>query len=174
MKRQVSQTSRSGSQTPSKTKSQRLELPVAEQLLNPLERHLRTTGVAPDDPGNRLLKSLADNYRSAAASARERSRSPNKRGSDSSLVANFAIEDDDILKQELEQYHELQCFYATRVLRPEAQSFDSKRCKTQSNYAKKRSLEKRGKLLVYNKMDDEHTEADQGSDVERMGRLQEV
>ena len=78
-------------------------MPVAEQLLNPLERHLRSTGVTSDDPGNRLLRSLADNDRSAAASARERSRSPNKHGDDSSLVANLAIEDDDSLKQELEQ-----------------------------------------------------------------------
>ena len=77
-------------------------MPVAEQLLNPLERHLRSTGVTPDDPGTRLLRSLADNDRSAAASARERSRSPNKHGNDSSLVANLTIEGHDSLKQELE------------------------------------------------------------------------
>ena len=76
---------------------------------------MRSTGVTPDDPGNRLLKSLASNERSAAASARERSRSPNKHGDDSSLVANLAIEGDDSLKQELEQDHEFKCFYDTSV-----------------------------------------------------------
>ena len=124
-----------------------LQLPSTK---TPLEEHLERTGIARNDPGARLVRGLADKQNSAAASARTRSRSRQER--EESLVAHLVVEHGPEMEELFKDYAECQAFFADRVPRPEAAAFKAALDKG----AKKRSLEKRGKLLIYEQLGQAH------------------
>ena len=121
------------------------ELP---SVTTPLEEHLTRTGVSRNDPGARLVRGLAETQNSAAASSRTRSRSRQER--EENLVAHLAVDNclDDLFKD----YEECQAFFADRAPRPDAAAFKAALDKG----AKKKSLEKRGKLLIYDRLGAAH------------------
>jgi len=122
-----------------------------EEITTPLERHLERTGHSSEDPGVRLARKLASKSKSAASSSRARSRSRGE--TDESMVAHFHEQrGDQPLQEALHEFHEYQAFFAERIPREDAKAFKASVDKA----AKKKSLEKRGKLLVYQKLDKAH------------------
>ena len=101
-----------------------------------LERHLDETASAqPSDPGRRLAEALRQRNV-------ERSRSPKQ--------ANLSIEVLDKKRTALEnEYEEFVAFMATRI--PTGARF----LKSRASATRSRNLEKRGKILKYNRSSDE-------------------
>ncbi len=119
--------------------------------MTPLEEHLTRTGVSRDDPGAKLVRGLAERKDSAAASSRTRSRSRQER--EENLVAHLIEEqEDEVIGELFQDFEECQAFFADRVPRPEATAFRA----AMNKGAKKKSLEKRGKLLIYNRLGAAH------------------
>lgn len=147
-----------------------LQADIADDLMSPLERHLESTGVAPDDPGRRLARSLASSSGAAmlaAASAGEDKCSVAPRSSGHTegrrgvaprslghtdfieITANIHVASDDVESQEvLSQFRQAQAFFADRVETVSAKAFLAHKPKVKQRAA----LEKRGKLLFYNKV----------------------
>ena len=126
------------------------EHPVESSETTPLERHLIDTGVMPDDPGRQLVRALTAKRGSTQPITTPAPPPVKSRRHD--YVADMAIEaDDPQIKKLANKYVEYQTFFAEQLDMYAAQEHRYK-----SAAAKKQSLEKRGKLLVYNRLSEAH------------------
>ena len=121
-------------------------------LQSPLERHLERIGVDVDDPGRRLARTIADRHDPRDRSrSRERGETQNISSTTVSLAA-FAADGNAETCGALDEFEEYQTFFAERVQRKESKAFLASKGKMH----KKKNLEKRGKLLIYQKLDHAH------------------
>jgi hypothetical protein len=149
----------------------------ADDLLSPLERHLEQTGVPPTDPGRRLVRSLAsqstaqfavmmgeshsdgDGPKSSGhANFSQQQRRRRQRARDKQyacLLANLTVERGSELSKDLLDYHRAQDFFSDRISTEGALAYSAHQLKHSTKAKMKASLEKRGKLLKYNKVSPE-------------------
>ena len=117
----------------------------------PLEVHLENISQGLDDPGQRLARKLASTQKSGASTARERSRSVHRDIPDH--VAHMAVSvEDPELQQCFEGFDQWRAFMAKRIESDALDAYVSV-VNQAKGIKKKKSLEKRGKLINYNKVD---------------------
>ena len=113
----------------------------------PLDRLLARIGESEADPGRRLAKRLADQSRSGASTAKAKKKPRQEQFL--AQVAQIVDKSDGDMEQAIQRYTEYQAFFAERI--PDKTS-------RRTFKHKKAALEKRGKLIRYEKvnMDTQH------------------
>ena len=124
---------------------QRAHLP-AEDLMSPLERHLRNTGVEANEPGMRLARSIAASSSTLLAVSGDAPKSSGRTETYTCLMADMKAEHGSVERSQLDCYLSAQAFFADRV---RTRSADAYLVAKGSKARQKASLEKRGKLLKY-------------------------
>ena len=130
---------------------------TVDDLLSPLERHLDNTSVPVDDPGRRLIQSLASSstaYTAAETGAAPKSSGHTEAGADFvSTTANMHVADDDDVKYRLTEFHAAQAFFSERIPTPIAEAYAASQGKPKAR--QRAALEKRGKLLTYGRLSED-------------------
>ena len=128
-----------------RTQAQPATLP-AEELMSPLERHLRSTGVEADEPGMRLARTLATSSSALFAVSGDAPKSSGRTDSYVCLMADAHAEKGTRERSQLESYFSAQAYFADRIRTSSAEAYLVAKG---SKARQKTSLEKRGKLLRY-------------------------